>query len=163
MKSCYARFSAKRFEALVRKGWTDQECADFFDISINTLMGWKIRHPEFLEALKNWKESADFLVEKSLYERAIGITYDEITYEKSKIGGLGVKLKDEEITEIKHEETSKTKIVTKWVPPDVVAQIFWLKNRQPDKWRDKKEIDLSVNLAELIKEGRSRVDSYVEN
>ena len=92
MKSCYARFSAKRFEMLVRKGWTDQECADFFDINIDTVTTWKNRHPEFTVALKRWKESPDFLVEKSLFERATGIKYDEISYEQSKVGGLGLML-----------------------------------------------------------------------
>ena len=159
MKSCYARFSAKRFEMLVRKGWTDQECADFFDISLRTLSGWKEKHPKFLQALKEWKESADFLVEKSLYERAMGIKYDEITYEKSKIGGLGIKLEDGEIEQIKHEEMSKTKIVTKWVPPDTTAQIFWLKNRQPDKWRDKKEEDGSGGTTNIyiVKNGKKEL------
>ena len=30
-----------------------------------------------------------------------------------------------------------TKVVKKYMPPDVAALIFWLKNRKPDKWRDK--------------------------
>lgn len=25
-------------------------------------------------------------------------------------------------------------------PPDTTAMIFWLKNRQPDKWRDKRDV-----------------------
>ena len=33
-----------------------------------------------------------------------------------------------------------TKEVTKEVLPDVTAQIFWLKNRKPDEWREKNEI-----------------------
>jgi hypothetical protein len=32
------------------------------------------------------------------------------------------------------EDSSKT--VRKHYPPDVTACIFWLKNRQPEKWRD---------------------------
>jgi hypothetical protein len=132
---------------LVRKGWTDQECADFFDISLRTLSGWKEKHPEFLQALKNWKESADYLVEKSLYDRAIGFKYDEITYEKT-VGSMGIVLKDSEISEVKHVPTAKAKIVTKYVVPDVTAQIFWLKNRRPDVWRDKeggeKQVDTKI-------------------
>ena len=27
----------------------------------------------------------------------------------------------------------------KHIPPDTTAQIFWLKNRRPDRWRDKPE------------------------
>lgn len=149
-KNCYARFSAKRFEMLVRKGWTDQECADFFDISISSITIWKNRHPEFLTALKNWKQSADYLVEKSLYERAIGFRYDEITYEKSKVGGLGIMMDDGEIEGMKHTETMKTKIVTKMVPPDTTAQIFWLKNRQPDRWREKESVEKQVETRIIV-------------
>lgn len=34
-----------------------------------------------------------------------------------------------------------TKEITKEVLPDTTAQIFWLKNRRPDKWRDKRDIE----------------------
>ncbi len=36
-----------------------------------------------------------------------------------------------------------TKEVTKEVPPDVTAAIFWLKNRKPEQWRDGKNLELS--------------------
>ena len=35
--------------------------------------------------------------------------------------------------------------VTKHYPPDPTAAIFWLKNRQPDTWRDKVEVDQTVS------------------
>lgn len=39
-----------------------------------------------------------------------------------------------------------TKIVTKEVVPDTTAQIFWLKNRRPDKWRDKRDMEVSGSI-----------------
>lgn len=39
-----------------------------------------------------------------------------------------------------------TKEVTKEVVPDTTAQIFWLKNRRPDKWRDKQDVQISGAL-----------------
>lgn len=36
-----------------------------------------------------------------------------------------------------------TKEVMKEVLPDTTAQIFWLKNRRPDRWRDKQDMELS--------------------
>ncbi|QAT40847.1 HNH endonuclease [Clostridium sp. JN-9] len=39
-----------------------------------------------------------------------------------------------------------TKIIKKEVPPDVTAQIFWLKNRKPGQWRDKQDIEHSGNM-----------------
>ena len=35
-------------------------------------------------------------------------------------------------------------------PPDTTAAIFWLKNRQPEKWRDRKEVDTNVNLGDEL-------------
>jgi len=32
------------------------------------------------------------------------------------------------------------------VAPDTTAQIFWLKNRKPDKWRDKQNIEHSGSM-----------------
>ena len=131
MKSCYARFSAKRFEMLVRRGWTDQECADFFDVSINTITGWKEKHPEFMVSLKNWKESADFHVEKSLYERAMGYTHKAV-----KMFVVGGKIVQQEYLE--------------HYPPDSTALIFWLKNRKPSEWRDKEGGEKQVETKIII-------------
>ncbi len=35
----------------------------------------------------------------------------------------------------------------KHYPPDTTAAIFWLKNRQPDSWRDKRDIEVSTPKA----------------
>jgi hypothetical protein len=32
--------------------------------------------------------------------------------------------------------------VTKHIPADVTAQIFWLKNRQPNRWKDVRDLML---------------------
>ena len=41
------------------------------------------------------------------------------------------------------------------MPPDVTAQIFWLKNRRPDRWRDKVEApnteDKNAPIYELLR------------
>lgn len=54
------------------------------------------------------------------------------------------------------ENGVETKRVTKEVAPDVTAQIFWLKNRKPEAWRDKQNLEVSgaVNnpFAELTTE-----------
>ncbi len=123
----------------VRCGFTDQEAADFLGVTITTIAHWKMRDAKFFATLKDWKAEADQKVEKCLYQRAIGYEYDEITYEKSKIGGLAIGVTAGEISDIKHSDVCKTKITTKIYPPDVTAQIFWLKNRQPKQWREKQK------------------------
>ena len=61
------------------------------------------------------------------------------------------------------EGLQKIRVTTREVIPDVRAQIFWLKNRRPDLWRDKQEIDHKsggekvpyVTLFELPDDGRN--------
>lgn len=103
-------------------GATDQELADFFDVSVRTLYRWKNSHPEFCQALNAGKAPADERVERSLFERACGYERDEIDIRV--IGG----------------EIVQTP-VRKFYPPDTTAMIFWLKNRRPEAWRDKTEVE----------------------
>lgn len=135
--SKYETINQEQLKKIVLKGFTDEEIADFFNITVQTLNNYKREYPEFFSSLKDWKIEADLKVEKALYKRALGYKYDEITYEKSKTGGLGIGITDGEVTDIKNVDTYKTKIITKEVPSDVTACIFWLKNRQPDQWREK--------------------------
>nr|DAR43520.1 MAG TPA: terminase small subunit [Caudoviricetes sp.] len=86
-----------------------------------TLYDWKNKHPEISEALKKGKEIVDIQVENALLKRALGYEYME------------------ERVEISEKDGRKVIQTTKTVPPDTTAQIFWLKNRRPDKWRDKPE------------------------
>ena len=39
-----------------------------------------------------------------------------------------------------------TKVITKQQAPDTTAQIFWLKNRKPQEWRDKQETEISGHI-----------------
>lgn len=100
-----------------RDGLTDKEIAERIGITTTTLYEWKKLYPAFSESLKINKEIADYEVENALRKRALGYEYEEIT-EKYEAGCL-----------------VETKRTVKQVVPDTTAQIFWLKNRQPDKWR----------------------------
>lgn len=116
-----------------RDGKTDKQIAKAFDVSEVTLNNWKNQHPLFLESLKEGKHVVDAKVESKLYKRAMGYEYEEITEESLRVG---------------KEETPKVKVrtVTKQMAPDVVAQIFWLKNRKPEEWRDKQDIAHTGNV-----------------
>ena len=73
-------------------------------------------------------------MENALLKRALGYEAEETT------------------TEIREENGKKTKYIKKTmrhVLPDTTAQIFWLKNRRPDKWRDKHEIVDNTALEKL--------------
>lgn len=121
-------------EAWCRDGLTEKDIADKLGIGVSTLSKYKVEHKEIVEALKRGKEVADVEVENSLNKRANGYKYDEITRESQ------WNPKEEKF------ELVISKIVTKEVQPDVTAQIFWLKNRKPEQWRDRKELDHSGSL-----------------
>jgi len=104
------------------EGWTDIKMADFFGVAESTWYKWKIDHPEFSEALKEWKAEADARVERSLYERAVGYSHPE--------------------DKIFNDGGQPLVVPTrKQYPPDTTAAIFWLKNRQSEQWRDKSETE----------------------
>lgn len=104
-------------------GATDKELGDFFNVSEQTINTWKEKHPEFLESLKSGKVEADARVARSLYKKAVGGYL--VASQKAFVDRNG----EEHVIDVQDE-----------MPPDTTAAIFWLKNRQPDKWREKNEI-----------------------
>jgi hypothetical protein len=95
------------------------------------------RFSSISSALKKGKAPVDMEVENALLKRALGYEYEEVCTEVEEIP---FKTKDENGNTITITKTKKhIRKTTKMVVPDVTAQIFWLKNRRPGKWRDKIE------------------------
>ena len=111
-----------------RNGLTDEQIAHNCGITSVTLREWKKKLPSISSALKEGKEVVDILVENALLKRALGYEYIETTHERVKVGV------DDDGQPI--YEMALTKTVTKMVMPDTTAQIFWLKNRRPERWHD---------------------------
>lgn len=111
-------------EGWAREGDTDKTIASKLGVSEVTMHKWKKDKPEFVEALKNGKEIVDRKVENALLKNALGFSYVEETV------------------------TNKGEVVEveKYEKPNTTAQIFWLKNRRPDKWRDKQDVNHSGAL-----------------
>lgn len=131
-------------------GATDAEIADFFEIAESTLNLWKEVHPEFMESIKRGKLTADAEVASSLFKIANGYQYDEVTYEKIGDGDSKTEVTETGIETVKQDRYKK-KVVTKEVPPNVVAQSKWLNNRRgrvkegAQKWADKQEHGITDN------------------
>lgn len=106
-------------EGWARDGLVDEQIAQNMGINPATLYRYKKNYSKICEALKKGKEIVDIQVENALLKRALGYEYDEQRIEKSDKDGTKI------IQTVKH------------VPGDVTAQIYWLKNRRSDKWRDK--------------------------
>lgn len=119
-------------------GATDLEIADFFEVSVASLYRWKNEHPKFCEALKEAKAEADKRVEESLYQRALGYSHEAVKI----FNNSG------EIVTAKYREH---------YPPDTTAAIFWLKNRQPERWRDKTEVEHSHRVDQMSDDELARI------
>lgn len=144
-------------EAWARNGLTDEQIASNMGITAKTLYEWKKKFSEICESLKKGKEIVDIQVENALLKRALGYEYTEVKTKKE----LGT------VTEV---TTTK-----KFIPPDTTAQIFWLKNRKPEQWRDKREVEnkvdfesdgfmeaIKANAAETFKNNPGIVEEKVE-
>jgi hypothetical protein len=81
-------------------------------------------HPEFSEAIKGGKDAANARVERSLYERANGYNYPAVKVFMPVGADRPVVVHCEE-----------------HCPPDVGAAFIWLKNRDPDRWRDVQNVE----------------------
>lgn len=118
-------------EEWAKNGLTDEQIAKNMGITTSTLYEWKKKYSEVSESLKRGKAVIDTQVENALLKRALGYKYTEIKTKRFTIEGTEA----EEVTE-----------TIKEVVPDTTAQIFWLKNRKPLEWRDKKNIEHSGEI-----------------
>lgn len=158
--SKYGSLDLEKVSVVAKKGWTDAEMSSFFDVDVATWHRWKIKHIEFCDALKDWKQEADAKVERSLYERATGYSCPEDKIFNNNGEPMVVK-------------------TSKHYPPDTTAAIFWLKNRDKENWRDVQgrehsgdmsiagyelsETERSARIAALLNQGRSRRDGETDN
>lgn len=135
-----------RIEGWARDGLTEDQIAKNMGISIRSLTDWKIKYPAILASLKKGKAPVDQEVENALLKRALGYQYEET------------------ITEIEEVPTGRTddngrpimkqqkhiKKVMKTALPDTTAQIFWLKNRKPNRWRDKQDMTMNTEPVRIV-------------
>lgn len=126
-----------RIEAWARDGLTKEQIANNCGVGAATLISWEKKYPEIAAALKKGREIADITVENALFKSATGYDYEEVTEERKLNPSTG------------QFEMVVTKKVRKHVQPNNTAQIFWLKNRRPDKWQDRRQIDNTDALERL--------------
>jgi transposase-like protein len=147
----------RAYDLCSEAGLTDAQLAKAFGVTRSSISLWKTEHPEFGEAVTQAKEEYDSnVVEAGLLKRARGYEFDEVVLEPCVVRKRGEPL------EISDPALAVTKRVRKHMPPDVRAIMFWLKNRSPERWRDKQEIDLSgeMDLEAELRKAEARVDDY---
>lgn len=109
-----------KIKTWARIGLTDKQIASKMGVAYSTFREWRSKSPEMAESLQHGKDLADAKVERSLFEKANGYTY--IEKRTTKQGDI-----------------TKTEIWERHSPADTTAIIYWLKNRKPLEWRDRKE------------------------
>lgn len=114
---------AEQARKLYELGATDYEVADFFGVELFTIHRWRAAHKPFCEATVVGKEPADDRVERSLFQRAVGYTYE--SEKVFQFQGQIVRAKT-----VEH------------VPPDTAAAGMWLNNRRRDEWRNRREVEV---------------------
>lgn len=105
---------------------TDEEVADFFGVHVDTLYEWQSVHQEFSESTTRGKLQADAEVAEKLRERALGYSHKAVK--------IFMPAGASEPVYAEYEEH---------YPPDTQAASLWLRNRQPEKWRDKQDHELA--------------------
>lgn len=130
-----------------RNGDTNETIAKKMGINTSTLYDYINKFDNISNALKKGKEVIDIEVENALLKKALG--YSVFITKGMKLKDIiydnGKKVSEKERIEFYQEEMH--------VPADTTAQIFWLKNRKPDKWRDKvidEEDENAINNAKEI-------------
>ena len=112
--------------------FTDSQVANVIGVTDRTIENWKESDEDFFQSVKDAKAIADDLVEASLMQRATGYSAKAT---KSFLN------RDGEV--VTHEYIEH-------YPPDPTSMIFWLKNRQPQKWREKHEVDLGDSKINIV-------------
>lgn len=120
-KGVYSSELDEQARKLCLLGYTNDELGKFFGVSKRSIDKWIAEKPSFGDAVKQGKDYADARMAESLYQRGLGYSHKAINF--STVGGKVV-----ETEYVKHH------------PPETAAGIFWLKNRQSQKWRDKREV-----------------------
>ena len=115
-------------------GLTMEQLADYYEVHKDTIYEWQKVYPEFSDAIKSNTVLADVEVAKSTFKKATGFEYEE-----------------EESVIIKG--VLKTIKVKKYAKPDTMAAMFWLQNRQPENWKNKKHHQVGTEKEQIFKIG----------
>ena len=120
-------------------GSSDKQIAEFLGISPKTFEYWAGHIPLLVGALKDGRQFANANVAKSLYRQAVGYTIPEekIFYDSKR--GRAVRVRGK-----------------KFYAPNPVPGIFWMKNKDPDNWKDTRQVE-QTGSGELPREVRITV------
>lgn len=142
-----------RIGGWARDGLTDEQIAEKIGVHRATLYEWRKAHPDISDTIKKGRAPVDIQVENALLRRATGFecveTVTDYAYSDTEFEADGSPKRI-----IKNVRETR-----KYIPPDTGAAAFWLKNRRPDRWRERREEPLRAGSADysLLDEARKEL------
>lgn len=117
---------------LAKDAKTLDQIAEIIGVSVATIKVWIGTH-NLIDEVRAARSIGDDLVEATLFQRACGYSH--------------------KAEKVFFDQKTSTPVVHNYVEhyaPDTTAMIFWLKNRRPEQWREKQEIDLTKDIKIII-------------
>lgn len=151
-----------RLEGLARSGLSDEQIAAKMGVTAACLYNWQNRFVEIFDAIKRGKAPVDDEVENMLLKSAMGFEYEEIVTEITEVPTGKIDEKGRPIM----RQNKQIKKIKKYSPPSNTAQIFWLKNRRPERWRERQEVLNNVRIngtGEALKDAFEKMRQEQEN
>lgn len=151
-----------RIEGWARDGLSLAQIAHNVGVADSTFRRWKEENEALSAAIKRGNAPVDLEVENAMLKSALG--HKETVRKAIKVKTEKQKVGEGKIVE-EHIEYVDEEV---YIPPQVVAQIFWLKNRRPDKWKDKieqtvvTEVEDLTPLAEMLNDTEETNDPVAE-
>ena len=124
---------------LAKLGLTHRQMADALGVAESTFYKWKAEHADFRTALQLGMAVADARVVDSMHRAAIGYTHEE------------------EVIRVLADGTVVRVPTLKHYPPNPNLIIFWLKNRQPELWKERVEVQEQPTIALVDKQAMNEV------
>lgn len=120
--------------SLAIKGATDQDIAEAFHVSRRTIIRWRQTYPSFNDACEHGKDVADAKVKRSLFERAVGYECQD----KESIIDVDPRTGE--------QKPVRVRTLTKKIPPDTMACMYWLNNRSKGEFSQTQKVTLDGTI-----------------
>lgn len=122
------------------RGCSIEQIAGNMGVNVRTLHRWIESHDQICQAIKKGRARSIEAIENALFKNAIGDVWEET-----------------EVVETFKDGSTRSKVTRKRIKPDTTAQIFYLKNRAPEAWSDRR--DLSIDD---MREQQARFNELLE-
>ena len=157
----------KKIAKWAKQGCTNKDICHNGGFSVNRLWVWRHECPKLDKALKRSQKQVDEIVKSKLFERATGTTVTDTTYKMVKVDDEILRMRRAKYKneyKLDHPDAPLLEVASavlenvpvyeqipiikneKEIVPDTTAMIFWLKNRDPNNWRDRHETEITGSL-----------------